>query len=182
MGRVTIHIHKLFHMSLSSYVQHQRLRTGDWLKSNVNLFLYHSSLSLPPFFPSSPSPSSLPPLLPPPFLPFSLLPFSLLPFLPFSLLPSSLPPFLPPFFPSSLPPFLPSSLPPFLVPFLTPFPSSSQVGIVGRTGAGKSSLTVAMFRIVEAASGAILVDNINIAVFGLDDLRSRLTIIPQVSL
>ena len=100
------------------------------------------------------------------FLPFSLLPFSLLPFLPFSLLPSSLPPF----------------LPPSLVPFLTPFPSSSQVGIVGRTGAGKSSLTVAMFRIVEAASGAILVDNINIAVFGLDDLRSRLTIIPQVSL
>ena len=39
-----------------------------------------------------------------------------------------------------------------------------------------------MFRIVEAASGGILVDNINVAVFGLDDLRSRLTIIPQVSL
>ena len=37
-----------------------------------------------------------------------------------------------------------------------------------------------MFRIVEGAGGAILVDNINIAVFGLDDLRSRITIIPQV--
>ena len=83
---------------------------------------------------------------------------------------------------SSTPPFflLPLSLPPFLPSF--PSPSSSQVGIVGRTGAGKSSLTVAMFRIVEAASGGILVDNINVAVFGLDDLRSRLTIIPQVSL
>ena len=55
-----------------------------------------------------------------------------------------------------------------------------QVGIVGRTGAGKSSLTLAMFRIIEAAGGSILLDNINIAVFGLEDLRSRLTIIPQV--
>ena len=60
-------------------------------------------------------------------------------------------------------------------------PGGAKVGIVGRTGAGKSSLTVALFRIVEASSGAILVDNINIAVFGLHDLRSRITIIPQVS-
>ena len=52
---------------------------------------------------------------------------------------------------------------------------------MGRTGAGKSSLTVALFRIIEAASGAILIDNINIAAFGLYDLRSRVTIIPQVS-
>ena len=52
---------------------------------------------------------------------------------------------------------------------------------MGRTGAGKSSLTVALFRIIEAASGAILIDNINIADFGLYDLRSRITIIPQVS-
>ena len=55
------------------------------------------------------------------------------------------------------------------------------MGIVGRTGAGKSSLTVALFRIIEAASGGILIDNINIAAFGLHDLRSRITIIPQVS-
>ena len=59
---------------------------------------------------------------------------------------------------------------------------SPQVGIVGRTGAGKSSLTLSMFRIIEAASGAILIDNINIADFGLDDLRSKITIIPQVRL
>ena len=55
-----------------------------------------------------------------------------------------------------------------------------QVGIVGRTGAGKSSLTLALFRIIESAGGSILIDNINIGVFGLDDLRSRITIIPQV--
>ena len=62
------------------------------------------------------------------------------------------------------------------------FPSPFQVGIVGRTGAGKSSLTLAMFRIIEAVDGAILIDNINIAGLGLDDLRSKITIIPQVSL
>ena len=55
-----------------------------------------------------------------------------------------------------------------------------QVGIVGRTGAGKSSLTLSMFRIIEAAGGAILIDNDNIADYGLDDLRAKITIIPQV--
>ena len=59
--------------------------------------------------------------------------------------------------------------------------SPKQVGIVGRTGAGKSSLTLAMFRIIEAVGGAILIDNINISELGLDDLRSKVTIIPQVS-
>ena len=57
-----------------------------------------------------------------------------------------------------------------------------QVGIVGRTGAGKSSLTLSMFRIIEAVGGAILIDNDNIADYGLDDLRSKITIIPQVIL
>ena len=51
---------------------------------------------------------------------------------------------------------------------------------MGRTGAGKSSLTLALFRIIESAGGSIFIDNVNIAVFGLDDLRSRITIIPQV--
>ena len=57
-----------------------------------------------------------------------------------------------------------------------------QVGIVGRTGAGKSSLTLSMFRMIEAAGGAILIDNNNIAHYGLDDLRSKITIIPQASI
>ncbi|KAK7092224.1 multidrug resistance-associated protein 1-like [Littorina saxatilis] len=54
-----------------------------------------------------------------------------------------------------------------------------KIGIVGRTGAGKSSLTLALFRILEAAGGAIIIDGINIADIGLHDLRSRLTILPQ---
>ena len=54
-----------------------------------------------------------------------------------------------------------------------------QVGIVGRTGAGKSSLTLGLFRIIEAAGGSIVIDGYNIALFGLQDLRSRITIIPQ---
>ncbi|XP_040491210.1 multidrug resistance-associated protein 1 isoform X6 [Ursus maritimus] len=54
-----------------------------------------------------------------------------------------------------------------------------KVGIVGRTGAGKSSLTLGLFRINESAEGEIIVDNINIAKIGLHDLRFKITIIPQ---
>ncbi|KAF4093148.1 hypothetical protein AMELA_G00028850 [Ameiurus melas] len=54
-----------------------------------------------------------------------------------------------------------------------------KVGIVGRTGAGKSSLTLGLFRIIEAAQGEISIDGVNIAELGLHELRSRITIIPQ---
>ncbi|GAB0095977.1 multidrug resistance-associated protein 1 [Sergentomyia squamirostris] len=57
--------------------------------------------------------------------------------------------------------------------------SCEKIGIVGRTGAGKSSLTLALFRIIEAAGGKIVIDDKNIGELGLHNLRSRLTIIPQ---
>uniref|UniRef100_A0A8C2UEM5 ATP binding cassette subfamily C member 3 n=1 Tax=Coturnix japonica TaxID=93934 RepID=A0A8C2UEM5_COTJA len=54
-----------------------------------------------------------------------------------------------------------------------------KIGIVGRTGAGKSSMTLCLFRILEAAKGEIRIDGVRISEIGLHDLRSRLTIIPQ---
>ncbi|XP_067948319.1 multidrug resistance-associated protein 1-like [Watersipora subatra] len=54
-----------------------------------------------------------------------------------------------------------------------------KVGIVGRTGAGKSSMTVALFRLIEAARGSIYIDGINIGAIGLHQLRNKITILPQ---
>lgn len=54
-----------------------------------------------------------------------------------------------------------------------------KIGIVGRTGAGKSSMTLCLFRIIEAAGGEIRIDGQRISEIGLHDLRSKLTIIPQ---
>ena len=54
-----------------------------------------------------------------------------------------------------------------------------RLGVVGRTGAGKSSLTLALFRVLEAEAGSITLDGVDLASLGLQKLRSSITIIPQ---
>ncbi|XP_076093492.1 ATP-binding cassette sub-family C member 3-like isoform X1 [Mytilus galloprovincialis] len=57
--------------------------------------------------------------------------------------------------------------------------NGERVGIVGRTGAGKSSLTQALFRIIEPAEGSIVIDGITSTTIGLHELRRKITILPQ---
>lgn len=70
-------------------------------------------------------------------------------------------------------------LPPVLKGLSFSIARNQRVGVVGRTGAGKSSLTLALFRFLEAREGSIVIDGIDISKIKLQDLRSRLAIIPQ---
>ncbi|KAG2416315.1 hypothetical protein HFD88_007530 [Aspergillus terreus] len=70
-------------------------------------------------------------------------------------------------------------LPPVLNGLSFTLEHNQRVGVVGRTGAGKSSLTLALFRFLEARAGRIVVDGLDVSKMNLQALRSRLAIIPQ---
>ena len=70
-------------------------------------------------------------------------------------------------------------LPPVLKGLTLSISANERVGIVGRTGAGKSSLTLALFRFLEASAGSISIDGLDISKLNLQDLRSRMNVIPQ---
>ena len=53
-------------------------------------------------------------------------------------------------------------------------------GVVGRTGSGKSSLMLALFRLIDVTAGRVLIDGVETTAMGLDALRSQMAIIPQV--
>ncbi|PPQ68225.1 hypothetical protein CVT26_005758 [Gymnopilus dilepis] len=70
-------------------------------------------------------------------------------------------------------------LPPVLKGLSMSIQAGEKIGIVGRTGAGKSSIMTALYRLVEITSGSIKLDDIDVSTIGLTDLRKSLAIIPQ---
>ncbi|DBA75192.1 TPA: hypothetical protein ACH3X1_010497 [Trebouxia sp. C0004] len=70
-------------------------------------------------------------------------------------------------------------LPPVLSNLSFTIQGGMSVGIVGRTGSGKSSLMLTLFRLIDQLAGRILIDGVDIASLGIDALRSQLAIIPQ---
>ncbi|KAJ4485740.1 P-loop containing nucleoside triphosphate hydrolase protein [Lentinula aciculospora] len=56
---------------------------------------------------------------------------------------------------------------------------SEKIGVVGRTGSGKSTLALSLLRIIEPAGGRIVIDGIDVSTIGLEDLRTRITIVSQ---
>lgn len=73
-------------------------------------------------------------------------------------------------------------LPPVLKGISFTVNNNERVGVVGRTAAGKSSLTLALFRFLEARSGSVFIDGMDISKIDIHSLRSRLAIIPQVGI
>lgn len=71
------------------------------------------------------------------------------------------------------------SLPPALRDLTLTITGGTQVGIVGRTGAGKSSIINALFRLNPICGGRIIVDGVKISDVSLRDLRSRFAVVPQ---
>lgn len=58
-------------------------------------------------------------------------------------------------------------------------PAGQRLGICGRSGSGKSTLAMSLFRVVDIATGQIFIDNVDIATIHTDEIRTRLSIIPQ---
>ena len=70
-------------------------------------------------------------------------------------------------------------LPPVLRDLTFAIPGGASCGVVGRTGSGKSSLMLTLFRLIPVTAGRVLLGGVDISTMGLDALRSHLAIIPQ---
>ena len=58
--------------------------------------------------------------------------------------------------------------------------AGDKVGLVGRTGSGKSSIFLALFRMIEPEAGSVVIDGVDVKTLGVHHLRSKMSIIPQV--